>query len=73
MSLKNSDTSTLSDIVKVDGERVKEKKLESLVEYYSNGNNKIDTLITNLKIIMKLKILSYKVKIFLLEHVLFRC
>lgn len=49
MSLKNSDTSTLSDIVKVDGERVKEKKLESLVEYYSNGNNKIDTLITNLK------------------------
>lgn len=49
MSLKNSDTSTLSDIVKVDGERVKEKNLESLVEYYSNGNNKIDTLITNLK------------------------
>lgn len=35
MSLKNSDTSTLSDIVKVDGERVKEKNLESLVEYYS--------------------------------------
>ncbi len=49
MSLKNSDTSTLSDIVKVYGERVKEKNLESLVEYYSNGNNKIDTLITNLK------------------------
>lgn len=49
MALKNSNTSTLSDIVKVDGERVKQKNLESLVEYYSNGNNKIDTLITNLK------------------------
>ena len=44
MALKNSNTSTLSDIVKVDGERVKQKNLESLVEYYSNGNNKIDTL-----------------------------
>lgn len=49
IALKNSNTSTLSDIVKVDGERVKQKNLESLVEYYSNGNNKIDTLITNLK------------------------
>ena len=49
MSLKNSDISALSDIVKVNGERVNEKSLESLIQYYNSGNNKVDSLITNLK------------------------
>ena len=43
MSLKNSDASELSDVVRVDGQSVKEKNLESLIQYYSNGNNKVDT------------------------------
>ena len=49
MALKNNDVSALSDIVKVNGERANEKSLESLIHYYSSGNNKVDSLITNLK------------------------
>lgn len=49
MALKNNDISALSDIVKVDGERANKKSLESLIQYYSSGNNKVDSLITNLK------------------------